>query len=547
MATTLYNPAVNTDILALGQLAYGQIPIFPFFPSLPLSLQSVVYVDIPNLSSDATKSASGTTLNTNGTAFDDAPGYNALTFILSGGNLPPIAPFRFTADANTGYAGYTNYTINLEEIDPNNLDIEFLSNLDESLEFVKVNDNFPDLDPTPGFTVAFDLAISEEASDPNRAGFTVIAVTDDPTKAIEIGFKTEGSDRAFAQSANFTEAENSSATPLDFSVSKTYWLSVSGETYSLAANGVEILTGNLRDYQFDPTTSDPPFPEAANPYETPNFLFWGDNTDQGYSEFTLGKIEVVSLQTPLSPATYDDYIASYGDLIRAFGYNPEAGRLHYLQSGFKEGRVADQFAEDIYLASHGDLIRAFSYNLDAATRHYIQSGFAEERSLKLFFPEIYLAGYEDLQDAFGKDLAAATRHYIESGFREGRDPFLGFDPAAYIASYDDLIAAFGYDLEAGRNHFFQTGISEGRSITFEAADYIASHPDLIEAFGYDLEAGTEHYITFGNGEGRARDLFDEVAYLGKHSDLRAVFEHDPNAATRHYIEFGYAEGREIFC
>lgn len=543
MSTILYNPIADSDILALGQLAYGQFPIAPISPTLPLSLQSNIFINIPDLKSFGTSDTSGFTLDTNGTAFVGVPGYDAFTFLLSGGNLPLPAPLSFSADANTGYSGFTNYTLDLDGLDFDNISLAELAQIEDSLAFELVDSDFPALDSSSGFTVAFDLAIAEEASNANRAGFSVIAVTDDTSKAIEIGFKTEGSDRAFAQSATFTEAENSSAISLDFSNSMTYWLSVSGDTYSLAANGVEVLTGNLRDYDFDPANSDPALPSSANPYETPNFLFWGDNTDQGYAEFTLGKIEVAPLKGALTPDLYDDYIASYADLIEALGYDLDAARQHYIDFGFEQERLTDRFDEATYLASNGDLIAQFGYDLDAATRHYIEFGFRETRLVNLFSARSYLNGQPDLKPTFGDDLEAATRHYIEFGFAEGRDPLAGVDFRAYIASYDDLITNIGNDPIAGRSHYLQFGLAEGRSITFEADDYVASHPDLITAFRCDLEAATAHFINFGAGEGRARDTFDEVAYLDAHADLKAVIGDDLTAATKHYIEFGFAEGR----
>ncbi|MBT9314227.1 hypothetical protein IXB50_02180 [Leptothoe spongobia TAU-MAC 1115] len=521
----------------MGYFAYGQLPVFPAYPSPPSLAATDVFTPIPNLLDAAISDSNGTTFNSDGTVFNGIPGYNPVIYFASGGSTLIPTGRTLSATANTGYAGFTNYTVDFDNIDFN--DIE------GSLNFQTVNNNFPTLDSGDGFTIAFDLAILNEVSESNRAGFSVVLVSDDVSKEVEIGFKTDGADRAFAQSANFTEAETSSATSLDFSIRKTYWLSISGNTYSLAANGVEILSGNTRDYNFDPTTSSPALPASANPYQTPNFLFLGDNTDQGHAQFTLGEVQVLSLQTSLTPDLYNDYIASYGDLITALGNNLEAGKSHYLTSGFQEGRQIDLFEEDIYIASYSDLIINLGYNPEAATNHFISQGFREGRSANLFIPELYLAAYQDLQNAFGSDLKAATRHYIESGFSEGRDPLLGFDARAYIASYNDLIAAFGDDFAAGRNHYLQDGYNEGRTVTFQADDYIASYSDLITTLGYNLDLGAEHYITMGVGEGRSADLFDEAAYLSKYSDLQAVFGNNLEAATRHYIEVGYFEGRTV--
>lgn len=556
METTLFDPSVNPDIFAAGYLNYVQIPIFPAYPQPPFNLNTEIYAPIPNLSvivpppdlrpDGSNPDPIGAFLSTNGLPFDGIPGFEALDVLNAGGDFSQLTPSSFfEADANTGYAGFTNYTLDVDNLDLENLDFSDLANIDELLAFELVNPDFPALDATKGVTIAFDLTLFRESSAPDRAGFSLIAVANDPSKAIEIGFKTEGNDRVVALAENFGAAEDSSATALNFLQQQTFWLNLEGDRYSLSSNGVPILSGPLRDYDFDPQNSQPPLPASANPYELPNFLFWGDNTDQANATFALGEISILPLQIPLTDDLLDDYIASYPDLIRAFGYDLAAAKAHYQQFGFAENRVVDRFTEDIYLASHADLIRTFGYQPDAATRHYIDFGFAEGRSTKRFIPEIYLDSYGDLQAAFGDDLQAATRHYIEFGFDEGRDPFAAFDGGAYIASYDDLIRVYGYDPAAGLQHYLQYGHAEGRQITFEADDYIASHGDLIREFGDNLEAGIEHFIRFGASEQRSRDAFDEVAYLNKYADLQREFGRDVEAATRHFILYGFDEGRTV--
>ncbi|MBE7385203.1 MAG: glycoside hydrolase family 16 protein [Leptolyngbya sp. SIO1E4] len=208
----------------------------------------------------------------------------------------------------------------------------------------------------------------------------------------------------------------------------------------------------------------------------------------------------------------DDYLASYPDLIRAFGYDLHAAETHYNVFGVNEGRVADTFNEGLYLALNPDLFQAFGYDLHTATRHYIEYGYFEGRK-------------------------------PESDSLEVQDFLVGFDPGAYIASYTDLIQAFGANLPAGLEHYIKYGYTEGREVIFEPDNYLASHGDLIQAFGYDLAAASQHYISFGTGENRAKDSFDEITYLNKYADLQAAFGHDLEAATRHFIEFGYLEGR----
>jgi VCBS repeat-containing protein len=171
---------------------------------------------------------------------------------------------------NTGYAGYTNY--------------EPLSVLST---FTLLNPaSFPTLDRSTGFTLSFNVAVTAETSNPNRAGFSIIAISSDGA-GLELGFKEQGAnDRIFAQSANFIESEF--ITP-NINAATTYVLTILGNTYTLS-NGTQTLTGSLRNYNFNPAATSPPLP--FNPYISPNFLFLGDDTDQGNATFRLGAISV---------------------------------------------------------------------------------------------------------------------------------------------------------------------------------------------------------------------------------------------------------------
>ena len=168
---------------------------------------------------------------------------------------------------NTGYAGYTNY-------DP----------LSAQSTFTLLNPAFPRLDRSTEFTLSFNVAVTAETSNPNRAGFSITAISSDGA-GIELGFKEQGAnDRIFAQSADFIESEFITT---NINAATTYVLTILGNSYTLS-NGTQTLTGSLRNYNFNPAASTPPLP--FNPYISPNFLFFGDNTDQGNATFTLGAI-----------------------------------------------------------------------------------------------------------------------------------------------------------------------------------------------------------------------------------------------------------------
>src|SRR5919199_300860 len=203
------------------------------------------------------------------------PGVRQLAY----GQLPPLPQSNNVGTptlntnlgaGNTGYAGYTNY-------DP----------LSAQSTFSLINPaSFPTLNRTTGFTVSFNVAVTAETSNPNRAGFSVTAMSSDGA-GIELGFKEGGAnDRIFAQSADFIESEFITT---NINAATTYVLTILGNNYTLS-NGTQTLTGPLRNYNFNPLTSAPPLP--FNPYISPNFLFFGDNTDQGNATFTLGSISV---------------------------------------------------------------------------------------------------------------------------------------------------------------------------------------------------------------------------------------------------------------
>jgi Ca2+-binding RTX toxin-like protein len=239
-----------------------------------------------------------------------------------------------------------------------------------------------------------------------------------------------------------------------------------------------------------------------------------------------------------------EYLASNGDLIHAFGLNPVVAEQHYVTNGFNEHRATTSFDPLEYLASNGDLIRAFGLNLAVAEQHYVLSGFNEHRATASFDPIEYLASNGDLIRAFGLNLAVAEQHYVLSGFNEHRAT-ASFDPLEYLASNGDLIHAFGLNLTVAEQHYILSGFNEHRPTTsFDPLEYLASNGDLIHAFGLNLVAAEQHYVVNGFNEHRATTSFDAAQYLANYADLTATF--GPNnlvAAEQHFITNGSNEGR----
>lgn len=147
----------------------------------------------------------------------------------------------------------------------------------------------PTLTRSTGFKLDFTLNISEESHNNNdRAGFVVILLAED-AKGIEVSFwkdeiwvQEEGNTNA---PPLFTHAEGVSYTT---SVWTNYELEIISDTYSLSANNTEVLSGTVRDY----SAWEPPVSGLPDPYETPNLIFFGDNTSSAQSQTWIRDITI---------------------------------------------------------------------------------------------------------------------------------------------------------------------------------------------------------------------------------------------------------------
>ncbi len=144
----------------------------------------------------------------------------------------------------------------------------------------------PDLQRTQGFTFTFTIQIDEEAHVSNdRAGFSIILLSDD-LLGIELGF---WEDRIWAQEGGeppdlFTQAEGVAYETT--AALTTYHLTILSDTYTLLADQTPILTGPVRDYTA--------FDGALDPYETPNFIFLGDNTGSARAQARLAYVAITT-------------------------------------------------------------------------------------------------------------------------------------------------------------------------------------------------------------------------------------------------------------
>jgi hypothetical protein len=164
------------------------------------------------------------------------------------------------------------------------------------------------LNRTNGFTLKFNAnVVTEGHSSTNRAGFSVILLSDDK-KGIELDFWTN---TIFAQSdvPLFTHAEDAA---YDTSSQFTdYALTMFPTNYVLRANGAIILSGAIRDYTA--------FSGLIDPYETPNFIFFGDDTTSALATMRLKSVALLL-------ATQLDFVAP--NLVHWTGVGGETYTVH---------------------------------------------------------------------------------------------------------------------------------------------------------------------------------------------------------------------------
>ena len=221
----------------------------------------------------------------------DDQGYLAAASVILGTPPTPVITeteqtVGVTVDTTANkdiYAGYSNHTLDLAgNFSP--------------VDALPGTPDFPTLDSTVGYTLFFNAQVVSEVVEPGRprAGFSIIVVSQDTSKAVELAFQ-EG--QIFAQTLqdfgpplnNQFVASTTDVVTFDTTKEVQYSLAVQGNSYTLSANGTAILTGTLQDYTAGNTNG------APNPYTTSNFIFLGDNTTSARGEFRLNQI---ALETP---------------------------------------------------------------------------------------------------------------------------------------------------------------------------------------------------------------------------------------------------------
>jgi len=152
---------------------------------------------------------------------------------------------------------------------------------------------FPILDRTVGVRVNFTVQVDSEAHTNNdRAGFSVI-ILDKAAQGIELSF---WENEIWVKSDDGTGGLFKHGEGIAFGTSALteYQVIFMGDTYTLTANAEPLLTGPLRDYSA--------FAGFPDPYETPNFLFLGDNTTSAQARVRLRFVSVTGTE-PVVPTS----------------------------------------------------------------------------------------------------------------------------------------------------------------------------------------------------------------------------------------------------
>ena len=154
---------------------------------------------------------------------------------------------------------------------------------------------FPILDRTAGVQVTFTLQIeSETHANNNRAGFSMI-VLDQDAKGIELSFWENA---IWAQGDENTGGlfRHGEGTTFVTTSMVDYQLTIAGDIYTLTANSEPILTGPVRNYRS--------FNGFPDPYETPNFLFMGDDTTSSQARIRLRFVSITGIEPAIPTASY---------------------------------------------------------------------------------------------------------------------------------------------------------------------------------------------------------------------------------------------------
>jgi len=153
---------------------------------------------------------------------------------------------------------------------------------------------FPILNRSVGFQLKVTLQVEDESHINNdRAGFSIIILSED-VKGIEIAF---WENEIWVQGDSNTGGLFRHGEGIAFATTAglvDYQITIVGDTYTLMANNENVLTGPVRDYSA--------FDGFPDPYETPNFIFIGDDTTSAQARVRLSYVSITGTE-PVVPGS----------------------------------------------------------------------------------------------------------------------------------------------------------------------------------------------------------------------------------------------------
>jgi hypothetical protein len=217
-------------------------------------------------------------------AASPAPLAAATLYDAALGSLPSAQGWTFAGSGATQSVAGGSYTFDTTA-----------SNAGQAGNVRALSDNL--LDTGAGFDLGIRLRVVSETHDgtngPNRAGFSLLLVGDNPAYSLELAF-WESEVWAYSYDAGFQKgaAQASIDTTGEF---RDYLLSVQSNAYALYADGTALFGGPLQDYRAGISLANP----ATLIYGSSNTLFFGDDTTSARG---LVEIQTVSLTSVPVPA-----------------------------------------------------------------------------------------------------------------------------------------------------------------------------------------------------------------------------------------------------
>ena len=256
-----------------------------------------------------------------------------------------------------------------------------------------------------------------------------------------------------------------------------------------------------------------------------------------------------------SPFYMDDntakcYLNRYADIFRKFGTDLQAAKRHFHDVGQHEGRIAHCTISDAdlkcYLARYKDL--PWSQPNDGRT-HFFQHGWKEGRTVK----------------------CAGDVDRYKFNFNDANLMY-DYDAVCYIDNYDDVRKAFGFDLTKAKNHYFVAGAAEKRKPIcsrepviddLDAMCFASNFWDIHRYFG-EYPGRVSQSTDIANiktcmrvhhkQEARKKlskcervSPADFRCYLQRYPEVPRSSDDDVEAARLHWLKHGWKEGKNPKC